>query len=516
MSEPVSRRRYMVAPRPGYLSPLPAEPAGEQIVDRLKADHEINVVRIIQPTQRMGPPAPTVAVVEMTPDRAAALAASPDLAVEPDLPLRYGTAMVPVCDPALGFASTRVKIPIQVQDADGKPVPEAEVRILAATSSAAVTDNGGKATVTIGQQEAAAVTGLLVRPHDNHWSAWRPWPYLSTVDSNRVVCPAIDPATAGGWPRRVMGFDRLPPTYRGHGVKVAIIDSGVAVDHGELSDRISGGHDILADDNKSWQEDVLGTGTAVAGLLAATEARSGLVGLAPEAQLYAFKVTPGGHGSDLFEALDRCITAQIDLVIIDVETVAPSWLVARKIEEAREYGVACIAAAGNNAGPAGFPATLPSVLSVAAVGKLGTFPPESYHSTQYIGEAGPEGIFPARHSAYGPSIDLCAPGVAVVSTLPPHTFGALDGTALAAGHVAALAALVLAHHPDFAGVRDPGRIRVERLFSVLRSSCRSLGSSDRLKVGWGIPDAVTAVGLTRSAWAYGAPPSLMTPQPVFG
>jgi subtilisin family serine protease len=201
----------------------------------------------------------------------------------------------------------------------------------------------------------------------------------------------------------------------------------------------------------------------------------------------------------------------MDIIALGVGTRHPSWLVARKIEEARQSGTACIAAAGSNAGPVGFPAVLPTVLTVAAIGKLGTFPPDSYHVTQFTGAASPEGYFAARFSASGPEIDLCAPGVAVVSTLPPDDVGTLDGTAVGVPHVAALAALVLAHHPDFRTVfqmRSPAR--VDRLFDILRASCQPLMFVDPMRVGRGLPDAATAVGLfpgmVRPAWSYSQPP----------
>ena len=235
----------------------------------------------------------------------------------------------------------------------------------------------------------------------------------------------------------------------------------------------------------------------MAGLLAAV--------LAPEADIHVFEVFPGGRSGDLFEALDMCVTAQADIVVLGLGVAMPSWLIARKIEEAREYGVACIAAVGNNTGPVSFRPTSRacSVLDPSASGTspTGQLPRDTVH----LGEPNPEGFFPARFSADRPGIDLCAPGVAVASAVPPHNIRAMDGTALAAAHVAALAALVLAHHPDFAGARDPGRMRVERLFAVLCSSCQPLPYSDRAKVGWGVPDVVSAVGLTRSAWAYGVP-----------
>ena len=125
--------------------------------------------------------------------------------MELDQPLRYGMATVPVTDPGLVAYHHPTDISFRVEDPEGQPVQHAEVRSLAATASPPVlTDRSGVATLTVGEQEANAIAGVLVRPTDSHWSVWRPWPTLSTVDSNRIVCAKLDtrrPATghAGSW-----------------------------------------------------------------------------------------------------------------------------------------------------------------------------------------------------------------------------------------------------------------------------------------------------------------------------
>ena len=135
--------------------------------------------------------------------------------------------------------------------------------------------------------------------------------------------------------------------------------------------------------------------------------------------------------------LDYCITQNIDVVNLSLGTPQHSGLVSQKIEQARHAGVACIAAAGNSAGPVSFPASLPSVLAVAAIGKTGEFPPESYHNTQMYGPPTYGGYFSAKFTCYGPQVDVCAPGVAIVSCVPPRNYAAYDGTSVASSYVTA-------------------------------------------------------------------------------
>jgi subtilase family protein len=506
--------RYMIAPSPGYPRRSPVEPVGEDVVDRLREDKDVRIIRTIRPTQRPGLLPPVIAVAELPPAHATRLAAVPELVVENDQTLRYGTARIALADPGVTPYDEPVELAVQVENSDGTPLHHAAVHLIADyPSPPALTDEGGRATTTVARQEVDAIAGVYVQPRHDHWSAWLQSPRLSITEPNRIVCDRISSSAMEGWSRQAMGFDRVPPTYRGHGVRIAIIDSGVAATHSDLAGRIASGRDVVADDDKGWQDDRVGYGTLAAGLIAAADSANQITGLAPEAELHIYKVFPGGHASDLLEAIDHCIAAHVDIIVLGIETRHPSWLVAQKIEEARQSGTACIAAAGSNAGPVGFPAVLPTVLAVAAIGKLGTFPPDSYHATQFTGAATPEGYFPARFSADGPEIDLCAPGVGVVSTLPPDNVGTLDGTAVAAPHIAALAALVLAHHPDFRGIfQSRSSARVDRLFDILRASCQPLLFVDPMRVGRGLPDAATAVGLfptgLRPPWTYvlrGAP-----------
>lgn len=138
-------------------------------------------------------------------------------------------------------------------------------------------------------------------------------------------------------------------------------------------------------------------------------------------------------------------------------------------------------------------------MAVAAIGRMNEFPSDSYHTQTLTQHVDANGYFSARFSCYGPEIAVCAPGVAIRSSVPDNNFAAWDGTSMASPHVTGLAALVLAHHPDF---QSSGMVRtaqrVERLFQIIKMSCRPVQLGDQRRTGYGLPDVMLALGLTQA------------------
>jgi hypothetical protein len=80
---------------------------------------------------------------------------------------------------------------------------------------------------------------------------------------------------------------------------------------------------------------------------------------------------------------------------------------------------------------------------------------------------------------------------------------------MAASHVTGLAALILAHRPEFQGLfRARNADRVDRLFQILRASGQPINLGDPRRTGYGIPDVLVALGM--------APPIRSVLQPVPG
>jgi subtilisin len=508
------REQYLIAKRPG--PPLSgAEPLDFNAVrTALEQDPDIRINRILS-APGPGPLAAGLATTEsivvatMPEERAEQLSRLPQLVVEPDHPLVLEAAAVaPIPDPGvIAPPSTAVTISISVVGAGQAPVEGARVYLFgSAWPAQAVTNANGQAQLTLFGEPLASVRGLYVRPAADYWSLWIPRPALDPDGANMVALEPLDEAfpefpnqQVVGWGLEAMRFDQLPPSYRGRGIKVAMVDSGVATSHQDLRSVVKGGYNSVAGDAGTWNRDEAGHGSHCAGIIAGGEGR-GIRGLAPDAEIYALKAFPDGTLSTLIDALNRCIELQVDVINLSVGIEQYSELLEHKLQEVKDHGIASIASAGSSGGPVQFPASSPNVLAVAAIGKADEFPEGSYHATTLREDspAGADSYFSPRFTRSGPEIDVCAPGVAILSCAPPDSYAVCDGTSMAASYVSGLAALILAHHPDFQGAyKARNARRVERLFQIIQQSARPLDLGDRDRTGVGLPDAVNALTGTR-------------------
>ncbi len=376
-----------------------------------------------------------------------------------------------------------------------------------------LTDPSGTAHVVIFDAEAdlEEIPAVYVQPAADYWERLLARPKLDPSEPNLVRLEPLRPKGAEkrvGWGRQLMRLDGRAAELTGAGVKIGFIDSGCDSSHPSLR-HVTHGVDLTGGGGREWTKDEIGQGTHCAGIIAGTDA-SGLRGIAPGAEIHVFKLSAGGHVSDLIEALDQCIERQIDIVHLGLVSDQFSELAAHKIAEARAKGVACVAAAGDEGGPVRYPDRVPGVLSVAAIGRLAEFPPESRHALTAIPELiGPTGLFATNFSGAGPEIDVCGPGVAVISSVPGGGLAARDGTAIAAAHIVGYAAIILAHHPLFRGAyAQRGEQRVRALFDLVRGSAAP-PVFDPTRVGAGLPDLQRVPGLGGAAdldaWGRSAP-----------
>ncbi len=215
----------------------------------------------------------------------------------------------------------------------------------------------------------------------------------------------------------------------GAGVKIAILDTGIDYNHPDLDINYSGGDNFITLDvnNHDPMDDSYNShGTHVAGVIAAEFDGAGVVGVAPEASIYAVKVLDGagfGSISSIVAGIEWAIANQVDIVNMSMGVASNSQLLSDACAAADAAGILVVAAAGNNYGGAVlYPAALPSVVAVGAT--------TIYDEISSISPVGPE-------------MELTAPGLNVYSTQAGGSYGFLGGTSQAAPHVSGLAALLL-------------------------------------------------------------------------
>lgn len=539
------KRRYLIAqrPLPPGMQPMAAgfQPMStQQIQDELRSLGADIVKEIHSRAPNLGMFAteagrapvttPGIVVAELEPEKGEQLrlSAASHMIVEHDALLKhfgYGaslelarSAVEAAVSPLSPTAS--VSLSVRVVGPDGEPVGKASLCAYGRGFPAQCTsDDNGVATLTLMGGGPESVQAIYVKPEANYWEKFILRPSLSEQGVNTIALRRLDETypdleTTGmvGWGQRLMGLDQLAKGMTGRGVKVAIIDSGCDNSHPQLG-HVRQGMDLTTEDGDTngWTRDQISHGTHCAGIIGAAPGPdgAGIRGFAPEAEIHALKVFPGGRFSALIEALDLCIEHGIDVVNLSLGSDEVSELVTQKILEAQSKGVACIVAAGNSGGPVQFPGNLPGVLTVGAIGKSGEFPEDSYHAqTLDPGLPVNNGIFPAKFSCYGPALDVSAPGVAILSCVAGGGYAAWDGTSMATPHVTGLAALLLAHHPLFQGpLKARSAERVAALYQLIKASAVPL-VADIQRGGAGLPTLQPLLSLSTAA----SSPILQPPQ----
>jgi len=224
-------------------------------------------------------------------------------------------------------------------------------------------------------------------------------------------------------------------------------------------------------ENESDWADLDGHGTHVAGLIAANGAH--FRGVAPGTRLRVYRVfgakEDGASNFAIAKAIDRAVADGCDLLNLSLGGGPTDVLTDEAIKDARSRGVLCVVAAGNDGGPVAWPGRHTLAMAVSALGVRDQWPPEATQSEEVERPFGRSfngaPCFVARFSNRGPEIDLAAPGLGIISTLPPDSYGVMDGTSMACPVATGVLARRLARRPDIvAQARDTARAdEIERL-----------------------------------------------------
>ena len=397
------------------------------------------------------------------------------------------------------------KATIVVRGSDNVAIENATVYILGSLWVAKeVTDAQGRAELELYGETRETLRALFVKPEAEYWNYWLDKPVLDqNADENEVkLIPLGDHETLTGFPEKeIVGWGQeemqlstTADSPTGEGIKIAVIDSGLDTFHADLAHSVVHGVDYTHEppSNDTWKQDVVGHGSHVTGVIAGLRGeaganKSGIRGFAPKADLYIFKVFPGGKIEHLIKSMKWCIANKIDIVNLSLGSKVDNPELHQTFIDAKNAGVASIAAAGNSGGSVLYPAKWQEVMAVAAIGKNGTFPDSTRHE-QLRSEHQADDIFSAKFTCFGPEIDVVAPGVAIASAVPRgrRGYAAWDGTSMACPHVVGLAALCLETHPNIRNAA--GTTRVDSLFTAIKSKAEKLNN---------IPDEFQGAGLPK-------------------
>ena len=238
------------------------------------------------------------------------------------------------------------------------------------------------------------------------------------------------------WGTKLIGADKAWKKYRGKGIKVGIIDTGIDYFHSDLKDNLIRCKSFI-DDTDGFDSNF--HGTHVAGISCGADNGTGIVGVAPEAEIYSAKIfNSNGQTSATAEqrALEWLASENVHVINMSYGGLYPVDMPGVKeslqkyhdcIKAVANAGIILVAAAGNSGNPKdtldriSWPARFPEVFAVGAI-------------CQELQRAG--------FSSTGDLLDFAMPGVDVYSCYPGNQWARYSGTSMATPYLTGCIALL--------------------------------------------------------------------------
>jgi membrane-anchored mycosin MYCP len=316
-----------------------------------------------------------------------------------------------------------------------------------------------------------------------------PTPTTAGQGATGKSCAATTPMVGGdqtGWAMLRLAPDHAWTYSRGAGVMVAVVDSGVDASLPELAGHVTVGADIVKGTGRG-DTDCLGTGTAMAGIVAARSGSSGGgIGIAPDATVMPVRVassSPAVSELDQASAIEVAVSAGAKVIALGAYIDPAQPAVGNAIASAAAHGVVVVVGAPAASANGATAAPLSPMLAVLRVGAIGI---DGNSSMTY------------KHGA----VDVVAPGIDVAS-LGISGVGRQQssGTQYAVAFAAGQAALVRAMYPNLTAAQVVRRIEA--------TADRMGTSAPDAAFGWGLINPGEAV--TRDIGDEGRTPS---PEPL--
>jgi thermitase len=294
-------------------------------------------------------------------------------------------------------------------------------------------------------------------------------PFASFVEDDHVVSASYspnDPRYPEQWHLPSISAPQAWDVTTGSSdVTIAVVDTGVDYTHQDLKDKCVAGYNYV--DRTSDPMDDHGHGTHVAGIAAASGNNStGVAGTDWKARIMPIKVLDSqgsGYDSDVAAGIRYAADHGAEVINMSLGSPDYSYTLSEAVNYAHNKGVVIVAAAGNESTSVSYPAACDHVIAVGAL--------ESNDSLAYF-------------SNRGSDLDVTAPGVSILSTVPGG-YGKMSGTSMASPLVAGCASLVLTAHPGYSA---------SQVEQALKNGATDLGSPGfDTNYGYGKVNAYAAV-----------------------
>jgi subtilisin len=284
-------------------------------------------------------------------------------------------------------------------------------------------------------------------------------------DGQFEVAEASTSEYSESWPLEDIGAEAAHSSnYTGRGVKIAVLDTGIDYKHPELAPNYKGGYDFINSDSDPMDDN--GHGTHVAGILAAAKDGKGIIGVAPDAEIYAIKVSDKigkGSFSGLVQGINWAIENGMDIVTMSITGEGGSKALEKAVETAYDkHNIVLVAAVGNGKGDVLYPAAYEQVIGVGSVNKDNTL---------------------SSFSLTGSEVELVAPGSGIKSAAIGGGYRLSSGTSMATPFVTGAVALLLSSDEkiwsDTSMVDGDGKWTNDEIREVLRGTAKDLGAKGK-------------------------------------
>jgi major intracellular serine protease len=271
-----------------------------------------------------------------------------------------------------------------------------------------------------------------------------------------------------GWEITTFNLPKTWESTQGEGVTVAVLDTGVDLDHEDLVENLLPGKNFV--NKKEPPIDTGGHGTHVTGIICAANNDLGVVGVAPKAKVIPVKVldkSGSGKAKDVADGILWAVDQKVDFITMSLGSPKSIPEVHKTIQYACSKGVVIWCAAGNAGRTHNifYPAAYPETIGIGAID---------------------ENFDRANFSCTGPDLDFLAPGVKILSTVPQNWYAVLSGTSMANPFAVGIGCLLLSY-------KRKKNLNIllnnaQDYINFLKNYTTSIKSKDKLLEGFGIID----------------------------